>query len=76
VIITQTDLAGHFTIWQSASLTGTWRGTPGRAPCTNGAGLNLCRAYIGHPELSTSSYVMMSFYDPARHHLSAMKAPY
>jgi hypothetical protein len=38
--------------------------------------LNVCRAYIGHPELSTSSYVMMSFYNPAGHHLSAMKAPY
>jgi hypothetical protein len=76
VIITQTDLAGHFTVWQSSRLTGTWHGTSGKAPCRSGAGLNLCRAYIGHPELSTKSYVMMSFYNPGDDHLSAMKARY
>jgi hypothetical protein len=74
VIITQTSLTGTLTVWQATSLTGTWIGKTSMAHCTKGKGL--CRAFIGHPELSTSSQAMMSFYNPGDKHIRAIAVPY
>lgn len=75
-IVEQNDLAGDFTVWRSSSLTGGWTSATGTAPCATGTGLNLCRAYIGHPELSTSADLLMSFYNPGDHHLSVLAFPW
>jgi hypothetical protein len=48
----------------------------GTAPCGGQVGLNLCRAYFGHPELSTSSNLLMSYYDPTNDHVSVMAVPW
>ena len=73
VMIEQTSLAGGFQAWQASSPTGPWqRLITGRVPCTSGAepGLEgLCRALIGHPELSTRSRLLISYYDPGNDHL-------
>jgi hypothetical protein len=73
VLIEQTSVGGDFTIWQAAAPPGPWRRiTAGRVPC--GAGKRgdpngLCRALIGHPELSTRSELLMSFFDPGANHV-------
>jgi hypothetical protein len=65
-LIEETSIAGNFRVWTASSPDGTWKQkTSGQVPCTAGAGaLNLCRALIGHPELSTTSQLLLSFLDP------------
>ena len=73
VMIEQTSLTGGFQAWQANSPTGPWRRLiAGRVPCTSGAEPGpegLCRALIGHPELSTRSRLLISYYDPGNYHL-------
>ena len=78
-LIEETSLGGDFRVWHTSSPpTGAWsQGTPGRAPCTSGTGaLNFCRALIGHPELSTSSQLLYSFYNPGDNHVSVAASPW
>ena len=55
------------------SPTGPWRRIlAGRVPCRPGAGRGtgaLCRAIIGHPELSTRRALLVSYFDPGRDHV-------
>jgi len=79
VMIEQTSVTGDFSVWQAAAPTGPWRETrTGRVPCTAGkqAGQpgGLCRALIGHPELSTRDDLMISFFNPGTNHVEV--APY
>ncbi|MGI8331644.1 hypothetical protein ACRYCC_16895 [Actinomadura scrupuli] len=77
VLIEQPDITGAFRVWRSTSLTSGWTITrTGNAPCGGQAGLNLCRAYFGHPELSTSSNLLMSYYDPSNDHVGVMAVPW
>lgn len=76
-IVEQVDIAGNFRIWRSSSLTGGWSVTrTGTAPCGDQQGLDLCRAYFGHPELSTTSNLLMSYYDPTNDHVNVMAVPW
>jgi hypothetical protein len=69
-LIEETSLGGDFRVWHATSPTATWsQGTSGKVPCTSGSGLNLCRALIGHPELSTTSQLLLSFYNPGDNHV-------
>jgi hypothetical protein len=67
-MIEETDLAGRFSIWQAATPTGPWRRTgDGQVPCTPGHpkdAADLCRALIGHPELSSANELLVSFFNP------------
>ena len=67
VLVEQTDISGAFTVYESPAPAGTWKWiTSGRVPCRLGAGyLNFCRAIIAHPELSTSTQLVLSYFDPA-----------
>jgi hypothetical protein len=67
VLVEQTDIGGRFTVYGSAALAGPWTLIrSGRVPCGPGAGfLNFCRAIIVHPELSTPSQLVLSYFDPA-----------
>jgi len=80
VMIEQTSVAGDFSIWQAAAPTGPWhRIETGRVPCRAGIRQDsggLCRALIGHPELSTRSELLMSFFDPAQNHVEAVSYPW
>ena len=73
VMIEQTSLGGGFQAWQASSPAGPWRRLiTGRVPCISGAEPGpegLCRALIGHPELSTRSRLLISYYDPGNYHL-------
>ena len=68
VMIEQTSLAGDFQAWQARAPAGPWhRLLAGRVPCTQSTEPDpegLCRALIGHPELSTRGDLLISFYDP------------
>ena len=80
VMIEQTSLAGDFQAWQARSPTGPWRRIlTGRVPCTDGTepgAEGLCRALIGHPELSTRSRLLISYYDPGNFHVDVAAYPW
>jgi len=67
ILVEQTDISGAFTVYESPTPAGTWKQiTSGRVPCRPGAGyVNFCRAIIVHPELSTSTQLVLSYFDPA-----------
>jgi len=80
VMIEQTTLAGGFQAWQAPAPAGPWRRLlAGRVPCTRGAeptAAGLCRALIGHPELSTRDDLLISYYDPGNGQLGVAAYPW
>jgi hypothetical protein len=67
VLVEQTDVAGRFTVYRSASPAGPWRPVlSARVPCAIGSGFaNFCRAVNPHPELSTRGRLLLSYFDPS-----------
>jgi hypothetical protein len=67
VLVEQTAIDGAFTVYQAPTPVGPWkRLRSGRVPCRTGSGFaNFCRAIIGHPELSTRSRLVLSYFNPA-----------
>jgi hypothetical protein len=67
ILVEQSGIGGDFLVYQSSSPAGPWKKiTSGRVPCRPGAGYaNFCRAIIGHPELSTRTQLVLSYFDPA-----------
>jgi len=67
VLIEQTGIAGSFTVYQTQAPGGSWgKIRTGQVACRVGAGYaNFCRALIAHPELSTPTRLVLSYYDPA-----------
>ena len=64
VLIEQTSSTGAFTVYEASSPDGTWtEKTSGTVPCIT-EGDSFCRAIIGHPELSTSSDLLLSYFNP------------
>jgi len=80
VMIEQTSAGGDFSLWQAAAPTGPWRQTgTGRVPCTAGQrtqAVDLCRALIGHPELSTPNELLISFFNPGDSHVEVVAYPW
>lgn len=81
VLIEQTSLTGGFTAWQAQAPSGPWRRLlSARVPCDDGSRLDglasLCRALIGHPELSTRSSLMISYYNPGNEHVDVSAFPW
>jgi hypothetical protein len=80
ILVEQTSLAGDFQVWQAASPTGPWRRVrTGRVPCRAGPGPGageLCRALIGHPELSTRNQLEISYFNPGDGHVDASAYPW
>jgi hypothetical protein len=66
ILVEQTDISGDFSVYESPAPVGTWHPVmSGRVPCRTGAGLlNFCRAIIVHPELSTPTQLVLSYFDP------------
>jgi hypothetical protein len=80
VMIEQTSAGGDFSLWQAPAVTGPWRQVKaGRVPCTAGQrtqAVDLCRALIGHPELSTPNELLISFYNPGEGHVEVVAYPW
>jgi hypothetical protein len=71
VMIEQTSTTGVFRVYTATHPTGPWtldQRASGRVQCGGGELLNLCRALIGHPELSKANELLLSFYDPGTNH--------
>lgn len=80
-IIEEISLGGGFRVWRAPANTfvGSWTLGPtgsSLAGCNAGAGLNLCRALTGHPEISTSNTLLMSYFDPAANHVTVVGVPW
>ncbi|WP_165950562.1 DUF4185 domain-containing protein, partial [Actinomadura sp. GC306] len=77
VMVEQRDLAGRFRLWHADAPEGPWRPAGGGSvPCSGGAGLDQCRALIGHPALSTRDSLLLTYYDPADDHITARAIPW
>jgi hypothetical protein len=80
VMVEQTSLAGGFQVWQARSPVGPWRRLiTGHVPCSGGAQRGtegLCRAVIGHPELSTHGQLLISYFDPGNYHVDVSAYPW
>ena len=80
VMVEQTSLAGGFQVWQAGSPAGPWRRIlTGRCRAARNAAQGpegLCRALIGHPELSTRSDLLISYYDPGTSHVEVSAYPW
>jgi hypothetical protein len=80
VMVEQTSLAGSFRVWQARSPAGPWRQIlTGQVPCSRSAqrgAEGLCRAVIGHPELSTRSQLLISYFDPGNNHVDVSAYPW
>ena len=76
VMVEQTSLACGFQVWQATSPAGPRRVRTGQVPCqpstqpiTQDGADGLCRALIGHPELSTRRQLLISYFDPGNDHV-------
>lgn len=77
VMVEQRGLDGRYRLWRAPAPEGPW--TPaadGAVPCSGGSGLDQCRALIGHPGLSTRGALLLSYYNPADHHITARAVPW
>jgi len=77
VAIEQTTIAGNYRVWQSSTPTGPWTAgaesvIPGCASTTT----SWCYAFIGHPELSTSTSLFISHYQPDDKHVRIAAVPW
>ena len=69
-LVEQTSIAGHYRLWRASSPTGPWTsGAEAVVPGCESSTTNWCYAFIGHPELSTTGSLLMSYYDPDYAHL-------
>jgi hypothetical protein len=67
VLIEQTGPGGNFIAYEPvSSLTGTWRQVISASVPCGSSSTGICHALIGHPELSTASELMISYFDPAQ----------
>ncbi|MGI5149937.1 hypothetical protein ACQEVC_26955 [Plantactinospora sp. CA-294935] len=70
--IEQTSLGGHYRIWRAGSPAGPWTvGEERQIPDCASSAESWCYAFFGHPELSTASHLMLSYYDPDQQHVLA-----
>ncbi len=67
LLVEQTDGVGRFRVWQSSDPGQGWTvRASGQVPnCQPNSKGSLCRALIGHPELSTSTQLAISFFHPS-----------
>ena len=65
VLIEQTNDVGRFVVYQAASPAGPWRRIMSGTVPSAIKGTAFTRAIIGHPDLSTGSELLVSFFDPS-----------
>ncbi|HYK31738.1 MAG TPA: hypothetical protein VEV63_07235 [Streptosporangiaceae bacterium] len=65
VLIEQTNDVGRFVVYQAASPAGPWHKIMSGTVPTAIKGTTFTRAIIGHPDLSTGSELLVTFFDPS-----------
>jgi len=73
VAINETSIGGDYQVWSASSPAGPWTVIQSGRLCGPGDG---CHALIGHPELSTSSNLMVSYYSLDAHHIEVAAIPW
>jgi hypothetical protein len=64
-------------VWQAANPTGPWTaGTEAVIPGCGSTTSGWCYAFVGHPELSTSSALYVSYYHPDDKHVRVAAIPW
>jgi hypothetical protein len=64
-MIETTAITGAYSVMTAPTATGPWHlETTGLAPGCEGLSSGFCYALVGHPELSTSSQLVFTYYDP------------
>jgi hypothetical protein len=77
LLIEQRGLDGRYRLWRAPAPQGPWRPAgEGAVPCSGGTGNDQCRAFVGHPELSTPAALLMSYYNPADRHVTVRAVPW
>jgi hypothetical protein len=75
-LVEQTTIAGNYRIWTASSPAGPWTaGTESVIPGCESSTTSWCYAFIGHPELSTATTLLMSYYDPDDKHVRVAAVP-
>jgi hypothetical protein len=82
-MITEKNIGGAYQVYlapsgnPSAGHWSTGHSAEGLAGCSHGRGeFDFCRALIGHPEISTSSDMLMSYFEPEIHHVEVIAVPW
>jgi len=80
-IVEEVSIGGNVRIWKAPAntFTGSWTLGPTRSSltgCDAASGLNLCRALTGHPEISTTTTLLMSYFNPASNHVEVVGIPW
>jgi hypothetical protein len=73
VAVEETSIGGDYQIWTASSPAGPWTAIQSGRLCAAGDG---CHALIGHPELSTSSDLLVSYYSLDAHHIKVAAIPW
>jgi hypothetical protein len=77
VAVEQTTIGGNYRVWQAATPTGPWSvGAEQTIPGCTAPAHGWCYAFVGHPELSTSSSLLLSYYQPDDQHVSVIAVPW
>ena len=73
VAVNETSIGGNYQVWTATSPAGPWTDILTGRLCASGDG---CHALIGHPELSTSSDLLVSYYSLDAHHIEVAALPW
>ena len=79
VIAESTSIGGHYRLWRATNPTATYtasveRQLPG---CTPPSGVtDICHAFVGHPDLSTTSNAALTYYAVEDQHVRMAVAPW
>jgi hypothetical protein len=73
VAVEATSIGGDYQVWSASSPADPWTVIQSGRLCAVGDG---CHALIGHPELSTSSDLLVSYYSLAARHIEVAAIPW
>jgi hypothetical protein len=73
VAVEETSIGGDYQVWSASSPAGPWTVIQSGRLCAAGDG---CHALIGHPELSTSADLLVSYYSSDAHHIEVAAVPW
>jgi hypothetical protein len=73
VAVEETSIGGDYQVWSASAPAGPWTVIQSGRLCAAGDG---CHALIGHPELSTSSDLLVSYYSSHAHHIEVSAVPW